>query len=72
MTPTAGAITSSRSTSIVWWKIIAPEPTPPTTRGRGQAAASRNTCGIGLVRRPIFSIGGPTVSPSVSAARGST
>ena len=63
MTPTAGAITSSRSTSIVWLKTIAPDPTPPTTADAGTRQPSRNTCAIGLVRRPIFSIGGPTVRP---------
>ena len=65
MTPMAGAITSSRSTSMVWLKTIAPEPTPPTTAAAGTRQPSRKTCDMGLVRSPILSIGGPTVSPSV-------
>ncbi len=62
----AGAITSSRSTSIVWLKISEPEPTPPITLVDGTRHSSRWTGAIGLVRRPIFSIAGPTVKRGVS------
>ena len=68
ITPTAGAITSSRSTSIVWLKIMAPEPTSPTTAEEGTRQSSIMTCAMGLVRSPIFAIGGPTVRPGVSRA----
>ena len=41
MTPMAGAMTSSRSTSIVWLNTIAPEPTLPTTADSGSRPPSR-------------------------------